>query len=854
MLKYSLLFLPAFALCYGLLFRLGRLPIWNVDGAMQHFPFAAYLGQWIRESICGVFRGEGIRLFDFSLGFGEDLIVSLNYYGLGDPVSLVMALFPISNAEFAFTLAMVIRIWLAGAATLLLTGCYDMNDRQRIGAALIYAFSFEMLTLAVLEQSIFAPPFMHLPLILYGFEKLRTDKSSFALSVAVMLSAINGFYFAFYNSVLLLIYALIRTCTADGFKALGQTACRALARYALGLGLAAVIFLPATYGFLASTRAAGSVNLSAFRLTYPLHNYLRLPLAMTTTFRMGAVPFVTVVGLLSMAALWMKKRDRVFMIVGLMMIVIPGVSWFFNFFSYEVYRWVYAASLLVAVLTVKGLPLLKEVPKKGYVLQLVLSVLFIVYLLYVTLHTTAAVRRSAYVAVGAVVIAAVAVGLMRKNRRVGTILLVAVIALQVVCCNANFISTRYPVMTEIGESAHRFEENPYAGLEPTEGFARTDTNLHTTSITLNGSALTDIPATTIYDSIFSGSVYQLLRRVESPSALHANAIAGLDGRAALEAVFSVDRYAVTEGTVPYGFTENGDGVYVNENTVPMGYLMTHRLSVSDFDALSPLERQWALLQCIVSDDVDLPEVDLERNLSEVPIVSTERDGLSGDGSVICAEAGAAVRIHADIPADSEIYIAIADFACHDGSITVDQITEITCGEDVNYPLMVPPSLPSYLKDREVCYYCLGTCEEARDEIVIRFPLPGTYTIGDIRIYAQPMATFTDHTDRLRENGMTDVKVGVNRVSGTIDAATDGALVLSVPVSKGWTVKVDGKKTETVAQADALIAVPVEKGVHTVELTYRTPMLAAGELISLLSLALLITLKFRNRRKVTCNGK
>ena len=50
-------------------------------------------------------------------------------------------------------------------------------------------------------------------------------------------------------------------------------------------------------------------------------------------------------------------------------------------------------------------------------------------------------------------------------------------------------------------------------------------------------------------------------------------------------------------------------------------------------------------------------------------------------------------------------------------------------------------------------------------------------------------------DQLSESQLTDVKAGGNKVSGQIQAKEEGTLLLTVPYDSGWTITVDGKKTE-----------------------------------------------------------
>lgn len=89
------------------------------------------------------------------------------------------------------------------------------------------------------------------------------------------------------------------------------------------------------------------------------------------------------------------------------------------------------------------------------------------------------------------------------------------------------------------------------------------------------------------------------------------------------------------------------------------------------------------------------------------------------------------------------------------------------------------------------------------------------------------------------------------VEGTICVTNPGELVLSVPYEAGWSVYVDGEKTEPEAFAHALLAVPLDVGEHQVKLSYETPGLKLSAGISLLGLAgfgIIIGLETRYRKR------
>ncbi len=82
------------------------------------------------------------------------------------------------------------------------------------------------------------------------------------------------------------------------------------------------------------------------------------------------------------------------------------------------------------------------------------------------------------------------------------------------------------------------------------------------------------------------------------------------------------------------------------------------------------------------------------------------------------------------------------------------------------------------------------------------------------------------------------------IYGTITADNSGIMYTSIPYEKGWTVKVDGKKVDTFAFAETMLAVNLDAGTHTIELSYFPDGLALGAVITLIStlfIAAIITL-------------
>lgn len=85
------------------------------------------------------------------------------------------------------------------------------------------------------------------------------------------------------------------------------------------------------------------------------------------------------------------------------------------------------------------------------------------------------------------------------------------------------------------------------------------------------------------------------------------------------------------------------------------------------------------------------------------------------------------------------------------------------------------------------------------------------------------------------------------LNGHIDMTSGGHLVLSIPYDPGWTLYVDGEKTEIDLFEDTFISVALDAGSHTIVLNYFPKGLIPGVCLSVLSLLLFIGLYYIVRK-------
>lgn len=100
-------------------------------------------------------------------------------------------------------------------------------------------------------------------------------------------------------------------------------------------------------------------------------------------------------------------------------------------------------------------------------------------------------------------------------------------------------------------------------------------------------------------------------------------------------------------------------------------------------------------------------------------------------------------------------------------------------------------------------------------------------------YLVDMNVLDEAYERLNRQTMQLTKNAITDIEGSIDVAEPGYFVLSIANEPGWSLYVDGTKTEPDTFAEAFMAVYLEEGTHEIRLAYETPGIGMGAVISIM---------------------
>lgn len=635
----TLIFTALFIVCTFLIFGTWlvneRSFVWEIDGSKQHYPALVYLGVWMRDIIRGIINGEGISipLWDMNLGYGGDILTTLNYYSFGDPLDLFAVFVPYRYMEYFYSFLVLFRLYLAGLAFIFY--CKKMNFGNNYGmivGALIYCFSGYGLIFAI-RHPFFINPMIYLPLILVGLERLLHRKKSFLFHIMIMVSVISNFYFFYMITIFIFFYALLRYLQIYGkikLKELLPIFFKSVGAYLLAIANSALIFLPVLISFLGTERSES--QLPANILAYDLEYYGNLPSMFITP---GLNYSSTVIGTAGIAVvcffiilLSRKKKEFTWLkILGAGMcigLLFPVFGFAMNGFSYICNRWSFALVFLIALSFVLMETEIWNLGKKDWICLGGMSLVLLCSILFVPQARNEKNLVQAIMFLAGVFVLACGNYLYKKqsqNILRGALLGTIVIDITLKAYynyslyEGNLISGYY----ERGVAFNRLTDEAVTEMLETEN---NDNEYRVDALdreSRNYGVLDRLSTVSTYFSITSEGNTLFSRMLGNAAEECTVSIGNLDNRTGLNALFGVKYISsnsnVKNERIPYGYEKikeetqtkyNGTKVTgeIYENKLDLGLIYTNQsiMPMSQFENLPVKDREQAMLNNLVVED------------------------------------------------------------------------------------------------------------------------------------------------------------------------------------------------------------------------------------------------------------
>ena len=564
------------------------------------------------------------------------------------------------------------------------------------------------------------------------------------------------------------------------------------------------------------------------------------------------------------------------------MVCVPIAGSLMNGFGYPSNRFVYALVFYVAfALTIwaEGAEVITR-GRRSVIVGAVMCAVYIAAQVFLVFYLANPEAESVYdisrlVVIGMLAFGAVVVILAEFLRKKGR--LIAINAAVLICCCVAIWVTFVPELGNYiakftlvdedkellkGQSITLMADREPADFYRVEKFERSQ----------NVEICNHVRGSSVWYSILPGYLTDYYGELGISPFLQNCRFGGLGSRTDLMELAAVRYYTAEDRKdqmLPYGYKPtklagNGFRVYKNTDFLPLGYTYKEQLSEKAFKKLSEIDRGLALLDGILineggkADGRFVPEsrcTSLEYSKGAISDTVSFKKLKSGK-YLLKSTGGGAVSFNYEAPEDSEIFVAMKGINYRVGSPEFSTITVRRIAGDSEMLVGTKLTTENYQwpVDRDSLIFDLGCGGEGQDVIMIRVTAALELEMDGLEIIAVPTACYDEGYERLSECVLEEIEVSADRITGHIDAPDHRWLQFAVPYSEGWTARVDGREVPLCRSDYLYMAVEIEKGQHDVELTYRTPGLKDGLLISLIAAAVLMLigiaggLKRRRRAK------
>jgi len=925
MFLYTILFIGMSLLVFSWYFFAKRTFIWQSDGWTQHYKALFYYARYLRSVIKTLLAEHrfSVPSWDFSLGEGNDILQTLHYYVIGDPFTVMSVLVPVRFMYLYYNMIVLLRLYLSGIIFICLCLQTGKNGRYAVLAgSMTYVFCYWAVYTSA-RHPYFVNPMIYFPLMIIGIEKILRKERPYLFIITVFLSAVSNFYFFYMTVLLTVIYVAVRILFLfhDNMRRMLWMVFEIAAASVAGVLLASVVFLPVCYTFFNDTRLSVKHTL---HLLYPLSYYCRLPALFIAEgdFYWCCMGFS--VPVLPAVLLMFKERGKhrllkCLFLICILIILIPAFGQILNGFSYMSNRWSWGFALLAAYILTAMWPSLMKLGIReamtlfaGTVAYFMVCMLleysrmakvftsiilaFIFLFLLITLgegEELFSCKRRQQLAM-AVVLASVFMNSFWKNSSAGD----------------NYASE----CKEIKDLANNeLRTNETMAVMETASSDRVDSFYRYSGrgLTLNAGMLVGLSSTQYFWSIsnpYINAFREATEQIESVSFSYR----GYDDRTSLLSLASVLYYVVPENDtapLPYGYAyartvnvKEQDAklnykVYRNENALPLAYTYEDYIASDDWNKLSAVGKQEALLHAVVLEDYENapgPLPDLTGSDRQYTVTCNGDNITFMENAFVVTSGKATATLTFDGLPNSETYFSIENLSfqgvpVYDLYFGEEDVDPMDLYDQERWEQLSWAERKSVLKNKifwtapasadlsikssagvsktlnylteEYAFYSgrhdftvnMDYAEDAVTSVTLTFPSAGIYSFDSMHIICQPMNRYAEQIKERKADVLENVKIDTNRVNGTIELDQAKFLCMAIPYSKGWHACVDGKEAELYQANVMYMALALEPGSHTVELFYGTPLLKEGIGIStvtalvVFSWAIFLERKQKNRK-------
>ena len=794
------------------------------DWISQHVMFPDYLRKLFYDT------GDIFPNFAFNLGGGQN-IYNISYYGLFNPIILISYLLPfvsmITYIQFSMIICLIVSIILM---------YYFLRRRFDLKVSFVSTLLF--LTSGCFIYIMFVDYMPFLLMALIGVDKYFDKKKISLLVISIFLMILTSYYFSVVGLVCVLLYGIFRYIEdkrndkitvkdffKEGFKFIFVMLIPVL--------LSCFLLLPTAYSLL-DGRTATNKSISLFELFIPNFDVSNT-LYSAYSLGLSAIFIIALIyGIIT------KKREvKVISIIFSILLVFPVFDYIFNggmYLNGKAFIPMLPIAILIIGYFLKNVFNNKNKLKISIIISLIVAIINLLVFLYKE------ESLCLLFVVDMVLLVIVILISFKLEKKYVLYIYLGIISL-IIAIPTNFsdifVTKEFYDTLDYEETSDKVQWV----LDRDNSFYR----MSDQSVKLDKS-------NKIYDiDYYTGSIYSSLSNSYYKD-FYNNLINNefiyrsygmLTGNNNIFYNFYMgNKYLLNSSNNMLGYKKIADGIYSNEDVLPIGYSTSKIMSLDEYNSLSYYEKLDAYLNYAIVDG-DYSDSYVKKVKDYVPdynVLESKNLSIEDDNGKYFIKASKDNKLVVKLNNVSESDILLLRFK---------MLYNNKCSEDDSY--ITINGVSNKLSCRRWKYH--------NNNYKFEYSLSGdtleiTFSEGKFRLTDFDMALY-DYNDLVSINDEISPfvidrdKTKGDVIEGSIDVKEDGYFKLSIPYDKGFEVYVDGEKTPYEVVNKSFVGFKINEGNHNIKLVYVSPLFKEGLIVSCVGLVLFVgTVIYYKKKKKT----
>ncbi len=774
----------------------------TVDWISQHFRIPEYLRN-LFYSTHSLFPN-----FAFNLGGGQN-IYYLSYHGLFNPIIMLSYLFPfikmvdyiiISNVLLVILSCVMLYKWI--------------NNKFSSKVAFISTFIFLLAGPIIFHTHrhiMFNDYMLFLILALISVDKYFNTKDKKYLILNVLLIILTSYFYSVGAIVTICIYALFKYISINPkykFKDMFKEGFKFVLILMVPILISSILLIPTVYTLM-SGRSDTNTSINILSLFIPK---IDINLFMYKSYSIG-LSSIFIISLIE-NIINNKKNLRILSIIISILIIFPIFNYLLNGFMYidgKSFIPLIPICIYLIANTINRI-LKKEInTKKLTIISLI--VFIIIVLANLKFQYLAFFIIDYIVVIGSIII------YQKINRNY--VIVIPIILLSMGYCIA--INTDDKLVTK--EELNNIETSNISISD--DSFYRVG-NLSYILENVNNVYDDNYYLNTIYSSTSNMYYTNFVRNIFNNEIYNKDYHTITQSSNPLFNIYMGNKYLISKYPIK-GYNLISDNLYVNNDVFSIGYSSNKLMSKEEFDSLSYPYTIDALLNYIIVDkDMDdVYESNISEHIGEINLTSYSNLTINNENNmyIIDSKNNGTMNIKLDDSVKDKVIFVTFDMNYNDKKDTTITINNVI--NTLSYKGW------KYHNNNYTFHYVIDN-----NNLDITFS-KGHYEINNIKVYTMDYDKVKSIND-IHSNFIIDKdNTYGDYINGNINVEEDGYFILSIPYDKGFNIKLDGKEIDYELVDTAFIGFEINKGKHSISISYTAPFSNIAKIISIIGVIIYI---------------